>query len=246
MYEHILSGCRITPLASYLKSLAVLRILSTQIDPSVRGWWKGDIFVLRTALSENDLIQFMLNDYSPTPIVAPWGGSSGFWPGDNIVGIEAIESGEDERFKAYREVISTIKSWPEMPRSGKTVPKLVVILEQLVSKIESDKNCSKWKNLLAKEFETRQVFIEQLGLELANTISIDALEMLVKKESGITKKAATDWLKVVKKIRTDCQKIERDEKKDLILKTSRSKLSESCLFWLDAVYATKPNGTPSF
>ena len=39
MTEHILAGCRTEPMASYLKSLGILKLISEQVDPSARGRW---------------------------------------------------------------------------------------------------------------------------------------------------------------------------------------------------------------
>jgi CRISPR-associated protein Csx17 len=59
MTEHLLAGCRTEPMASYLKSLGVLRILSEQVDPSARGRWQEGCFVLDTRLSREELRQLV-------------------------------------------------------------------------------------------------------------------------------------------------------------------------------------------
>ena len=84
-----LHGCSPTPLASYLKALGVLRLLSSgtnsvtgePADPHVRGWWGNERFHLRTALGREGVADFFLHDYAPSPIIAPWNGGSGFYPG---------------------------------------------------------------------------------------------------------------------------------------------------------------------
>ncbi len=76
--EIVLDGCTPAPLANYLKALGVLRLLSARY-PGTRGFWRGDRFVLRTPLSQIDIERFFLDDYEPTPIVAPWNGGSGFY-----------------------------------------------------------------------------------------------------------------------------------------------------------------------
>lgn len=100
-----LDGCRSIPLAAYLKALGVLRLVAEQRDPVVRGWWNGDRFHLRTDLGRDDLVRFFLNDYRPTPIIAPWNGGSGFYPKDAKAGISALQASTPGRFAAYREVI---------------------------------------------------------------------------------------------------------------------------------------------
>ena len=85
-----LDGCRPTPLVSYLKALGILRLISSEsnhvggcaADPNARGWWKDERFHVRTILNQDDLRKFLLNDYSPSPIIAPWNGRAGFLEGD--------------------------------------------------------------------------------------------------------------------------------------------------------------------
>lgn len=87
VHIHRLAGCTPTPLASYLKALAVLRLLSSPTanvhgrpaDPDARGWWQDEGFHLRTRLDRDALVRFFLDDYAPSPIVAPWNGGSGFF-----------------------------------------------------------------------------------------------------------------------------------------------------------------------
>lgn len=55
--EILLAGCTPTPLANYLKALGVLRLLSVR-DPDVRGFWRGDRFVLRTVLDRAAIEHF--------------------------------------------------------------------------------------------------------------------------------------------------------------------------------------------
>ena len=100
-----LQGCSPTPLASYLKALGVLRLLSSGVnnvagkpaDPHVRGWWEGEQFHLQTSLARDGLLRFFLHDYAPSPIIAPWNGGSGFYPKDNKDGFRPLASKEVAR-----------------------------------------------------------------------------------------------------------------------------------------------------
>src|SRR5262245_56285990 len=83
MFEHTLDGCRPVPLAQYLKGLGILRLVAEQADPEARGAWRHDRFELHTRLDRQALESFFLQSYHPTPILAPWNGGSGFYPGDN-------------------------------------------------------------------------------------------------------------------------------------------------------------------
>lgn len=106
-----LNGCSPIPVASYLKALGILRLLSLgtnsvtgqAADANVRGWWKGMQFHLRTSLNEENILEFFLHRYSPSPVIAPWNGGSGFYPKDNKDGIKHLGwSAEiDPRFEIF-------------------------------------------------------------------------------------------------------------------------------------------------
>jgi CRISPR-associated protein Csx17 len=133
--EIVLHGCTPTPLASYLKALAVLRLVAEQAgDPDATGFWRNDVFVLRTTLDRDALLEFFLDRYQPTPLVAPWNGGSGFYyqegklnqkdpvtqkkiktgrrdqPTEATRALEALEASTVPRFTLYREVISFSRS----------------------------------------------------------------------------------------------------------------------------------------
>lgn len=105
MNDLVLEGCRPIPLAAYLKALGVLRLVAEQADPAARGWWEGDRFRLRTSLNREGLVRFFLNEYHPTPIIAPWNSGSGFYPKDARAGLSALQGSKLARFAAYREAI---------------------------------------------------------------------------------------------------------------------------------------------
>ncbi len=102
IHLHNLDGCAPAPLASYLKALGLLRIVSTQADPAARAWWQGDRFRLACALSKAELEEFFVKQYSPTPIFSPWLKGSGFYaPNDPL--LSAIESSSASRFEKLRQ-----------------------------------------------------------------------------------------------------------------------------------------------
>lgn len=93
-----LDGCVSTPLLSYLKALGVLRLVASPLnnakgvaaDSSVRGWWENGQFYLRSTLNREALLRFFLEDYTPSEIISPWNGGSGFYPDDKKTGIEPL------------------------------------------------------------------------------------------------------------------------------------------------------------
>lgn len=107
MAEVILTGCRPEPLGSYLAALGVLRLV-TAAHPAARGHWRSDAFVLDSALDRGELQKFLLEDYQPTPLVAPWNGGSGFFPKDRKVGIDALRGASAKRFAFYRQTLEAV------------------------------------------------------------------------------------------------------------------------------------------
>lgn len=105
-----LHGCSPEPLSNYLKALGILRLVVEKLDPKAKGYWCNDTFMLATAKSEQELVDFFLNDYQPTPLVAPWNGSTGFYPKDNKKTLTAILYSQADRFKDYREAIATAQA----------------------------------------------------------------------------------------------------------------------------------------
>ena len=110
-----LAGCAPTPLASYLKALGVLRLISSDAnhvsglaaDPKARGWWENEHFHLKTTLHGDVLLRFFLDEYAPSPIIAPWNGGSGFYPKDNKDGFNLLISETlAKRFEPIAEAIS--------------------------------------------------------------------------------------------------------------------------------------------
>ena len=111
-----LNGCAPTPLASYLKALGVLRLISSPTnhisgaaaDPGARGWWENERFHLRTTLSRDALLHFFLDEYAPSPIIAPWNGGSGFYPKDNKDGFDPLTA--EKVAKRFECISSAIRS----------------------------------------------------------------------------------------------------------------------------------------
>jgi CRISPR-associated protein Csx17 len=132
MHEIALTGCTAAPFGAYLKALGVLRLVAVQADPESRGRWTGDTFTLTSILSPADLKAFFLEQYAPTPIVAPWNGGSGFYPKDNQDGIAAIERSTAVRFSDYREVIRICRSFAEVQhgKGGDEEERRTAILRQ--------------------------------------------------------------------------------------------------------------------
>ena len=109
MHVHNLNGCAPAPLAHYLKALGILRVVAEQADRDARGWWDADRYRLLTNLSDDELLDFFLQRYEPTPIVSPWNKGSGFFY-RNDPGISPIEKSEAPRLAQLRDAISAGRS----------------------------------------------------------------------------------------------------------------------------------------
>ncbi len=105
-HVHDLEGCAPTPLAHYLKALAILRLLTEQIDTDARGFWSAEHFHLITRLDRQQLADFFLRQYAPSPLLTPWNSGSGFYANDNKDGLLALATSQAPRFADYRLAIT--------------------------------------------------------------------------------------------------------------------------------------------
>ncbi|MBI2376795.1 MAG: type I-U CRISPR-associated protein Csx17 [Deltaproteobacteria bacterium] len=107
MFVHALEGCAPTPLASYLKAIAILRLVGTQGDAGARGWWKGETWMLATKLSRSEMEDFFLERYAPTPTLSPWNKGSGFYATSEA--LTALEKTTGRRFLPFRSAIGAVR-----------------------------------------------------------------------------------------------------------------------------------------
>ncbi len=124
-----LTGCRPEPLASYLKSLGVFRLVAEQKDPNAKAWWEGNLFRLWSLLDEEALQWFFLRDYQPTPLLGPWGARSGFYPGASEKAarsaLTAIAKSDNKRLGMFRREIEGVNAllkrhgWDQKPKDDK-------------------------------------------------------------------------------------------------------------------------------
>ena len=103
-----LAGCTSVPLMNYLKALGVFRLLAEQADAAATLSWRGGVARLVSKLNREELVKFFIEQYQPTPIVAPWNGGSGFYGGGSEP-LEVIERSDCDRLQLYRETIDRIR-----------------------------------------------------------------------------------------------------------------------------------------
>jgi len=100
----VLDGCGTEPLSNYLKALGVFRLVSEQADPEARGYWKNGVFALQTKLNAEELENFFLNQYAPTPIISPWNRGSGFNTAKEE--LKQLLNSDNTRLTGYRDAIA--------------------------------------------------------------------------------------------------------------------------------------------
>lgn len=108
MNDITLGGCSPTPLAGYLKALGVLRLLSAR-HPETRAAWRNESLLLQTPLTREQMEQFFLHNYQPTPVMAPWNGGSGFYEKDNKDSLEIILASNQPRLDLYRNCLRMVE-----------------------------------------------------------------------------------------------------------------------------------------
>ncbi len=104
------AGTRSDALIGYMKAIALLRLISDQADDEARGGWDGPAFVLRTNLNREQLADFFLDCYRPTPVMNPWNSGAGFDARSRREAagqvLDALEQTDDPRWSASRDVLA--------------------------------------------------------------------------------------------------------------------------------------------
>lgn len=108
----LLRGLRPEPLASYLGALGVLRLVATQLEPSVRGRFTPMGFEL-IGVDEEAVIAFFQDAYRPTPILSPWNNASGFYTsskgGPAAEALQVLERSRLPRVERLVEVANRVR-----------------------------------------------------------------------------------------------------------------------------------------
>ncbi|MFZ2957397.1 MAG: type I-U CRISPR-associated protein Csx17 [Candidatus Ozemobacteraceae bacterium] len=235
-----LPSCRPEPLAAYLKALGVLRLIAEQgYDPALKTSWEADVFTLHTSLSWEEIRRFFVDEYKPTPIVAPWNGGSGFGQNDNQKALDAIQTSAASRFAPYRRVIEDIKSWPEISGAPTTFDALIAAYDAHIERLKPGKNKT---NAQALRLAIAPLPPEFMALRTEKDLPLNLIETGSKKGS----KAAKDFWKALKKARNELLKIARDASKEGLFKLCRARLPEESLLWFDAACTLLPGGKPDF
>jgi CRISPR-associated protein Csx17 len=241
MAEYKLPGCTTRPMASYLKALALFRLVAEQKDPYITACWEQGTFKIKTDLAPDALEHFLCNEYIPTPIITPWNGGSGFYPGDPRHGMDAILHTDDPRFQEYKQAITSVFTWPEWTKQFDTAGELLDVLQGIID----DSNPGKKQiELLGVKYE-----IDHERESIKNQDSVDPLTMTLNEiELSFREKGPRygQLWKSLKKARTKYSEHIRQKTKSIILPLCRSRLPDCCLPWLDALCAIHADGSLSY
>jgi len=246
-----IEGCRSEPLSSYLSALAILRLVGEQKDSDARGWWEQGVFHLDSCLDRDGLVDFFIHEYIPTPIVSPWNGGSGFGEGDINEGMEAILDSNIERFSQYRNIIETIRSFPEIPGFDHPINRLLGLLQEEADKSKG-KTRQKYLDLIN---DTR--YLADLVPRLPSEHDIlemkfDELEKLTSQSSNPDQaekeriQSIKKLIASIKKVRNAIKTIERSAGKDQVIIACRDRLDEAAVEWIDAAAIIDPEGNQQF
>lgn len=101
MPRTVIRGLNARVLADYLAQIGLAAVLATQADPQLRFGWEGTRLWVDTTV---DVVDFLLREYQPSPIMSPWNGSSGFNQGDKKpkVTLDKIMAADETRLVRYQ------------------------------------------------------------------------------------------------------------------------------------------------
>ncbi len=234
--EHKLYGCQIEPLSSYLKALGIIKIISEQKDEKVMSRWENNSLVIKTECDQDELIRFFSEEYSPSPILSPWNGGSGFYPNDSEAkeNIKKILDIGEQRFSdfssTYNLIMETLKkSFPDIFASTPTIGEL----NKKFTEREKGKELKKVENLKVK-------IIKKLGN--TDKINDDTIHTL----SAVKNFNLKPEIKEFGKINNNFYQIMRDEYKSKIVTKLRDTINERYLEWIDASILINAEGKPVF
>ncbi|MDR1999722.1 MAG: type I-U CRISPR-associated protein Csx17 [Frankiaceae bacterium] len=122
MTEHEIPSVRRSSLSRQLAGLGLVRLLGEQADPAIHCHFKGTSLVIDTTV--DDLERWLVDEYSPTPVLNPWNEGSGFGakdkaPKEALDRLLSLETPRLAEFRKAYEVSAPIaaqaraKKWPK-------------------------------------------------------------------------------------------------------------------------------------
>ncbi|EQD78538.1 hypothetical protein B1A_02204, partial [mine drainage metagenome] len=248
--QTLLNGCSVEPFSSYLKSLAILRLVGEQKDPDIKGVWVGGKLEIQSVLNREEIINFFMEEYSPTPIVSPWTGGSGFYQGDNMIGIDAIIKDNSARFQLYRETIKKVQGFSELSDPAISIGNLLGILNK-----EAENKRGNQKDKLSKLISDTEKSLSTMNnffinIDLHNDAIIRAKEQITdlnkSDQTPELKNARKEFFKQLKLANTEYNKLNRTNGKTAIIRACRNRLDQAVVEWIDAAVLIDAKGEQKF
>ena len=122
--NHIeLPGLKPQPLLNYLAGHGLIRILGQQRPEwRTRAWWQGGLNLQLHDANFDDLTEFLVHDYAPSPIMSPWNGRASLAAskgGQYQNNLQSIRQSDQPRYHEFGEAIDALTSaWAEGDRRG--------------------------------------------------------------------------------------------------------------------------------
>ena len=181
---------------NYLKALGIFRLVAEQADPDARVSWTGGVAHLRTKLEREHLVRFFLEEYRPTPIVAPWNGGSGFYGGGSEP-LDALAKSDSTRLKLYRKSIRQISAF--VPKSKPKDNQKELLLAKCRAELSDE--VVPWLDVCFVLGEDRPSFFPLLGtggndgrLEFTNNFMQRLGDVISFMNNAPPPDRSTDWL----------------------------------------------------
>ncbi len=264
-----LAGCAPVPLAHYLKALGILRLVSEQKDPKATGRWHRDQFILTSTLDREALLKFFLEEYQPSPVIAPWNGGSGFYRSDNRSAIDGIRSSGAERLDRFRAAIQKARrALAAQISNGRKTTRYKSQANQAMRKAvrQTFESLSKavLKGIAVGKQSKKADWLSELTSVVAadeavarlvngNTPTLKLLMDGLKSAGYSTRKRLVGLIRSSQAFSEACRDarekalgklldVELSETKSTLLADCRNVLPESAIEWLDAAYVLTEGG----
>ncbi len=251
--QHSLAGCNPTPLASYLKALGILRIVAEQFDSMCRGWWQNEQFHLLTTKSKEEIEQFFLEKYEPTPFVSPWNKGCGFFKA-NDAGLVPLEQSIAKRFEKFRNgVIASRELLDEIATAD-------AMIRAIKASTKRDRTFqTNEQRGLIRDSPTTAETIEKIESEMKKQGVDDSIKQKLKRELDVISYLKTNTQKPLSAKEADALKDQAGYKRllaaaDRRFKTLKEALISNCRLawrgphseWLSSAVVLDEEGSPDW
>lgn len=108
----IMEGLTATVLGDYLAQVGLAYLVTTQADPAARFGWDGSRLWLD---SDVNVVDFLMDEYQPSPILSPWNRSSGFSAGGGnpVAVLKSIADSSASRLQGFNKALEIARRTEE-------------------------------------------------------------------------------------------------------------------------------------